>query len=844
MSDQFSSSDKSEKTNPIRAVLLPLAVIVSLLVILLLARSVINDLRELRSAKSDTVQWTLSQVEIEYLDFSLTLREAIDTETPNLALLRKDFDIFFSRHDIVSNGVVFADVRLDNSFNDALEEIRVFLQSSAEVIDADDADLIAGLPNLQTETDALRPVVRSLYVSGLSHFADASDQLRERLASTLRTLSAVTAVLVVSLVALMLYSRAADANSRARGKALARANAHMNTILSTSLDGVIVSDKTGHVLDFNAASETIFGYSFVEAVGQPLGDLIVPPALRDAHNAGMKRMIETGEKKLVGKGRIRIEAMRKDGSLFPVELALQSGQGPDGDILIAFLRDISAQVAAEEELTEARDQALAGEKAKAEFLTVMSHEIRTPLSGLLGNLSLLGGTDLTGEQHQFQNNMEISGRQLLKHVNSILDIARFESGRLPIREENFHIGEFLQEIVDSQSGGAEQRNSAMSWAWVGPPLTWVKNDKGHFEQILLNLVGNAVKFTQNGRIDIELEQIGQRGASPLLEVRVIDTGIGIPEKDLERIFKEFETTKRAGGDTGSTGLGLPIAKRLVTLMGGDIGVESTPGEGSAFWIRLPMPEGYEVLPDMPEEPNLPHAPLHLLLVEDNEMNAFVVEKMLRAEGHTVVLATNGLEAIQWAKKADFDGILMDINMPKLDGLEATKQIRADVKRANKTPIFAFSANVLPADTQRFRESGMDGFIGKPVQIEELRAALSAIAEQSAALSLHASPAAAPKPAPTNPARDMLGDKYDMFRERFLTEGDALIALLNGEKIDDTEVRDLCHKMVSTANIFGVSRFQHALQETETLVKSGHPLSSNAIDAIKSTWAEARQTLQS
>ena len=131
MSDQFASSDKSEKTNPIRAVLLPLAVIVSLLVILLLARSVINDLRELRSAKSDTVQWTLSQVEIEYLDFSLSLREAIDTETPNLALLRKDFDIFFSRHDIVSNGVVFADVRLENSFNDALEEIRVFLKSSA-----------------------------------------------------------------------------------------------------------------------------------------------------------------------------------------------------------------------------------------------------------------------------------------------------------------------------------------------------------------------------------------------------------------------------------------------------------------------------------------------------------------------------------------------------------------------------------------------------------------------------------------------------------------------------------------------------------------------------------------
>lgn len=830
------TSEKQKSS--LRSWLLPIAAAISLVVILLLARSVINDLRELRSARSDTVQWTLSQVEIEYLDFSATLQQTIWEEAPDLSDLRKDFDVFFSRHDIISHSQVFEAARRQKPFYEAKEDIGEFLTKTAIAIDSDDQTLIAALPQIQTETLALRPNVRTLYVSGLAHFTDASDQLRENLSKTLRELSAVTALLVVSLVALLLYSRSADAKSRTRGHALARANAHMETILSTSLDGVIVSDRSGNVVDFNTAAETIFGYTYEEAVGRSIGDLIVPPELRAAHQAGMKRLQDTGQKKLVGNGRIRIDAMRKDGSIFPVELALQSGRGPDGDILIAFLRDISAQVEAEVELTEARDQALAGEKAKAEFLTVMSHEIRTPLSGLLGNLTLLGSTALTQEQEQFQNNMQISGRQLLKHVNSILDIARFESGRLPIQEETFHIGEFLQDVVDGQSAGAEQRNTAMSWAWIGDALDWVKTDKGHLEQILLNLVGNAVKFTENGRVDIEIEQVGLRGASPLVEVRVIDSGLGIAEDDIERIFEEFETTNRAGGDTGSTGLGLPIAKRLATLMGGEIGVESTPGDGSVFWVRLPIPEGHAPTPERDVPEAKAEYALHLLLVEDNEMNAFVVDKMLRAEGHTVIIATNGLEAIDWAGKSDFDAILMDINMPKLDGLEATKRIRANVKRARKTPIFAFSANVLSEDTKRFRESGMDGFIGKPVQIEELRAALETIGHPKDSPTIRNATVAID----TGDAQTMFGDQYDHFLERFISEGDALSIWLESAPNSADEIVQRCHKIASSAALFGAEGYRSALQAAEKIGKAETTVPEPVLAEIQSSWSETRTSL--
>lgn len=823
---------------PFKYLLLPVLAAISLIIIIFLGRTVMQDLRELQSARSDTVQWTLSQVEIEYLDFTLTLQEALGAEAPDLASVRKDFDVFFSRHDIIANSQVFRNARQETEFRAAEQAIDSFLQKAALTIDAEDSELIANLPALHADTLTLRPVVRSLYISGLAHFADASDQLRKNLSTTLRELSAVTALLFISLAGLLLYSRSATTKSRTRGQALAHANAHMQTILSTSLDGVIVSDHRGLVLDYNTAAETIFGYSYDEAVGHSIGDLIVPPALRDAHHAGMKRLQDTGQKKLVGQGRIRIDAMHKDGSIFPVELALQSGRGPNGDILIAFLRDISAQVEAEEELTEARDQALAGEKAKAEFLTVMSHEIRTPLSGLLGNLSLLGSTALSGEQQQFQNNMEISGRQLLKHVNSILDIARFESGRLPLQEDTFHLGELMQEIVDSQSAGAEHRNTAMSWAWIGEDLEWVKTDRGHLEQIILNLVGNAVKFTENGRVDIEIEQVGLRGASPLVEIRVIDTGLGIAEADIDRIFKEFETTNRAGGDTGSTGLGLPIAKRLSTLMGGEIGVESTLGEGSAFWVRLPMAEGHEPRPTGEAEETVRAASLHLLLVEDNEMNAFVVDKMLRAEGHSVVIASDGLEAIDWAGKSDFDAILMDINMPKLDGLEATKRIRSTVRRARKTPIFAFSANVLPEDTNRFRESGMDGFIGKPVQIEELRAALGTIGQGRIKHEADSGQTLMPN----GSAREMFGDQYERFLDRFIQEGDALSEWLATADLSTDEVVQRCHKIASTAALFGAEDYRKALQNAEMAGKKNAEIPETMLSDINDTWVDTRQQL--
>lgn len=797
--------------------------------IIFLAGSVARDLGELRSAKRDSIQWTLSQVEIEYLDFESSIKDAVTSTPPDLGKLRKEFDVFYSRIAIVSEGSLFEGARMYEEFGGATRRISAFIREATKLIDGDDETLIAALPEMLVQTTELRPSVRGLYIAGLGYFSENADMLRSRLANTMLQLSGAAGLLLVLLGVLTLYSRTTNHQLRVQSQALVVANERMETILSTSLDGVIVSDMEGRVVDFNEAAEEIFGYKLKDIRGELIGDLIVPPAMRDAHQKGMERLHLTGDKRLVGTGHVTIEACRSDGTIFPVELALECAEAEDGEIIIAFLRDISDRVRNEEELRKARDQALAGEKAKADFLAVMSHEIRTPLNGLLGNLSLLGDTRLSREQTQYQGNMEISGRQLMKHVNAVLDVARFESGKMPVRMTSFHIGELIQEVLDGQSSRAESNQTAMSWSWLSEPVEWIWSDRNHIENILLNLVSNAIKFTQGGRVEIEVEVNANA-----LEFRVIDTGIGIDEADQARIFEDFESS---GGGASGTGLGLGIATRLVKLLKGEIGVESTPGEGSVFWFCVPLQEV-----DAPEETtledqkNAPLRGLHILLAEDNDMNAFVAQKMLEKEGHRVTVVADGLLAVQAVKDQSFDVILMDINMPKMDGLTATQKIRAEVEPAKTIPILAFSANVLPEDKDRFLQSGMDGFIGKPIQMEELRSALEAVTVAHVPPVMKGSSA----PLPSSEARDLLGANYDKFLARFLEESDALITWVQAGDTPHGDVEHHCHKLVSTAAIFGASNFQNALRRSENAAKRGDD--DMRLAQLAETWAETRATL--
>lgn len=424
---------------------------------------------------------------------------------------------------------------------------------------------------------------------------------------------------------------------------------------------------------------------------------------------------------------------RKDGTSFWSEWYISPVVDRHGQTThyVNFLTDMTQQRQTEEALLAAKEQAEHASAVKSNFLAMMSHEIRTPINGLLGVLNLLNDTTLNNEQKKLLITALTSGQALHEIINDILDYAKIEAGRINIAPEPFSLREMLQEIMDvSRPLVAEKKIELRLQVQDGAPRC-LKGDAGRIRQVLLNFMSNAIKFTQKGHIDLKvlhlMTQVRDGFPVSLLRFEVVDTGIGISAGDQERLFREFSQvehplTRRFGG----TGLGLAISLRLVRLMNGEIGVESKPKEGSKFWFVLPLSVAEEsTLPPPQRAEARDSVPLpfpsskRLLLVEDNETNRMVTCRYLQKAGFDPDLAETGGEAVIKASSAPYDLILMDISMPEMDGLEATRRIRALGGWAAEVPIIALTAHVMPGDRERCLAAGMNGHLRKPVSYETL-----------------------------------------------------------------------------------------------------------------------------
>lgn len=500
-----------------------------------------------------------------------------------------------------------------------------------------------------------------------------------------------------------------------------RNHAINQAMLSSSLDALITIDDNGKVLDFNNAAEETFGWTEGEIYGQYLANYIIPHKHREAHARGLSNYLETGKSTIMNK-RMQLTALHKNGRSFPIEIVISPIKTTQGAIFTAFIRDISDRLATEKKLQLAA-------QAKGNFLATMSHEIRTPMNAILGILGLLRDTSLNNKQRELVRTGRESGELLLTIINDILDFSRMEADKLEIENNDFDLYLLLSKTIKLLKHQADKKNLSLILN-IGaglPPYT--KGDADRLQQILINLINNAIKFTSSGSIIVSATALYTESNTFTLCCSIEDSGIGIDNELQNTLFEEFTMVDQTHSRKHEgTGLGLAICKRLTHLMHGEISVQSEPGHGSTFTFTVKL-EAIQKLKHDTDHASaqkylIPEANTRILLAEDNSANQMVIKNILEYAGLQVDIVANGQEAVNAVCTLPYDIVLMDVSMPEMDGMTATRKIRCLKEPLSSIPIVALTAHALTGDREHFLESGMNDYLSKPIDRE---AALDCIA---------------------------------------------------------------------------------------------------------------------
>jgi PAS domain S-box-containing protein len=564
-------------------------------------------------------------------------------------------------------------------------------------------------------------------------------------------------------------------------EALQESEDRFRRIAQNTPEAIITFDGHGIVDLWNPGAEVIFGYPSSEIVGRSI-DAIIPNHAHRQHHSEFESIRQTGRSS-VARRTLEVQGRRKDGTEFPIEISISTWSTKAGPHVAVICRDITERIKTAtdlqnsyemlrnrarelekaqqivlsmmEDTEEARNKlditnrqleqaikrvselaitAESANRAKSDFLANMSHEIRTPMNGIIGMAELLTNSPLNEDQKEFAEVIAQSSRALLIILNDILDFSKIEAGKAELQTEPFDLREVVENVaqlfkVQAVEKGLDLRKQCL------PDRPWlVVGDGGRIRQILMNLIGNAIKFTERGYVQIEAECRDQDDRKATFDIRVRDTGVGIPEKDHKLLFNEFSqadmsSTRRHEG----TGLGLAISKRIAVMMGGTIGFTSREGEGSTFHFTVTLPlDRPDREPEETTDLSIPNQSVNarVLIVEDNLVNQKVARSILRKFGCAIETVSNGKEAVDRVQTGAYDIVFMDCAMPEMDGYEATRQIRqweAGCQRpfgaGTRLPIVAMTARVSAEDHARCLMAGMDDYMAKPVTILVVRSML-------------------------------------------------------------------------------------------------------------------------
>lgn len=603
-----------------------------------------------------------------------------------------------------------------------------FLDRFAPVMALPDEALQAQLTRLETEIDELNLFKKE----SLSDYLDRThNQFGQNDAAFLRALmefGMAGAAMLFCLMAVIVMDGALLLKLRQKNSQISRINDNLRAVAEASRDASLVMDGGGRIVALSHSAEKMFGLGREEAIDRPFTDLAaseLPDAEMQQRIGGWLR--DKAQRFREGR-RLTLAGKKPDGSTFPIEVGFGILHGEDGEeLLVASVSDVTDQTEREYSLMQARNEALQAERAKSRFLSAMSHEMRTPLNGVLASLDLMRETtQLNERQTELAEIIERCGDEALEQVENVLELTRLDTqDRTSVLTAPFAPAAILRELVELHSAKARLNRNTISLDSELPDGMHVEGAARLFRQVMKNLISNAVKFTSDGDIRVTLTARDSDSGTVALRAAVSDTGIGIRPEDLERIFSNFETVRESYSQFKSgSGLGLSIAKHSADLMGGRIVVDSTPGQGSEFALEVDMARVAAAAENCLMSPNEnatnPEKPtrMNILVVEDNQINRRMLVDMLHAKGHTVAEAADGLEGVSLGRENRYDLILMDISMPRLDGVGATRMLRQSGE-SRDVPIVAVTAHAQPEHMKEFLEAGMDQVLTKPLRMNML-----------------------------------------------------------------------------------------------------------------------------